>query len=287
MNNTTYTRETIILSPYLDIGFVEVTTDMVRPYIPFHWHDAYELIYVTSGTVSLQNLSRPSSCYKAGDIVCTDAYLIHDMQASPDSSFIIAMVPYDFVQKYIPDIEQLRFKLPHNTTDPILETKLHIIRQLFQDMLVAVTFKEKGYILRFQGLLFELLFQIYHSFSISVSGAADPIKTEQYQRLQTIVSYVHENYSKAISLKDIAEIVHLQPQYFCHYFKRVFGKSFFNYIYEIRLCNIETDLAQTDLPIGFIAENHGFVSLDLFRKKFYEKNHCTPTAFRKKNRVLH
>lgn len=281
MENTLYTREIITLEPNLDVAFLKVTPDILRPYIPFHWHDSYELIYLLSGTATFHKMSRPTLFCLPGDIICTEPYEIHDMVSSPDTTFIMTMIPTIFIQKYIPDLEHIHFRIPTGKVSCREHTKINYLQKTFYDMLVADTFKEKGYLLRFQSLLFELMYQLYHNFSVNEKEEDTLKQSKDYHRLQTIVSYVHENYQGQISIEKIAGQVHLQPQYFCHYFKQNFGQSFLNYVYEVRLFNIEADLIQTDLPIGFIAEKHGFNSLDLFRKKFFQKNQCTPAVFRK------
>lgn len=281
---TPYTREIVTLEPNLDIGFAEVTPNMVHPYMPFHWHDCYELLYIINGTGTLHKMSHSSQTYTTGNIVCTEPFEIHAINMSSDTHFILAMIPTTFIQKYIPDLEKIRFELPISSSSPIINTKLELLRKAFYDMLIAETFKERGYSLRFQSILFELLYQMYHNFSITVSDGKKEKYSQNYRRLQTIVAFVHENYHRQISIEEISGTLHLQPQYFCHYFKKNFGQSFLSYIYEICLYHIEADLLQTDLPISFIAEKHGFISLDLFRKKFFQKNNCTPTAFRKQHK---
>ncbi|HHV10980.1 MAG TPA: hypothetical protein GXX75_11950 [Clostridiales bacterium] len=45
-------------------------------------------------------------------------------------------------------------------------------------MLIAHTFKEKGYLLRFQRLLFELMYQLYHNFSVPLTSENDEKDTK-------------------------------------------------------------------------------------------------------------
>ncbi|MCD8150862.1 MAG: helix-turn-helix domain-containing protein [Clostridiales bacterium] len=284
MEDILYPREVITLEPNLDIVFKEITADMVRPFVPFHWHDSYELIYVLSGEAVLQKISDSDVVCPAGNIICTDAYEIHAMKAAPGTSFYLVMLPVSFMQKYIPNLDEIHFKIPINSDEPRVQTKVEYLRNTFHAMDLAESSKPDSYLLRFQSLLFEMLYELCHDFSIPAADTSRLRNNRDYQRLQFLVSYVHKNYREQISIDEISRQVHLQPQYFCHYFRKKFGQSFLNYVYEIRLVNIETDLLQTNLPIGQIAEKHGFVNQDLFRQKFYEKNHCTPRELRKANK---
>lgn len=237
-----------------------------------------------TGEAVFQKISGPDITCPAGNVICTDAYEIHAMSAALGTSFILVMLPMSFMQKYILNLDEIRFQIPIDSSEPRIQTKAEYLKNTFQAMDLTQSEKPDCWRLRFHSLLFELLYQLCHDFAESAAGTARLRHAADYRRLQFLVSYVHKNYREQISIEEISRQVHLQPQYFCHYFKKKFGQSFLNYVYEIRLVNIETDLIQTNDPIGLIAERHGFVNLDLFRQKFCEKNHCTPRDFRKKYR---
>ncbi|MCD8300294.1 MAG: helix-turn-helix domain-containing protein [Clostridiales bacterium] len=249
--------------------------------MPFHWHDSYELVYVLTGTAIFRYMDRPSRVCPSGYIMCTEPYVIHDTSVTSGTSFLLIMVPLAFMKKYIPDVAGLHFEIPvYDENDLSSKSRTDTMKNLLQKMIETEENRVDGGILRFTSQIFELMFQLYHNFSATVAERTATKKDRDYERLQTLVAYVHKTYMNPISLKEVSQTLHLQPQYFCHYFKKYFGQSYSNYVYEIRLVNIETDLIQTDEPIAVIAEKHGFVSPDQFRRKFYEKNGCTPREFR-------
>ncbi len=59
------------------------------------------------------------------------------------------------------------------------------------------------------------------------------------------------------------------------------GKTYLEYLNEIRLSHIYKDLMQTDLPLKTILENNGFTNYKLFRQLFYENFHTTPGEYRR------
>ncbi len=58
------------------------------------------------------------------------------------------------------------------------------------------------------------------------------------------------------------------------------GKTYLEYLNEIRLSHIYKDLVSTDLPLKIILENNGFTNYKLFRQLFYDNFHTTPGAYR-------
>ncbi|GAA0798916.1 helix-turn-helix domain-containing protein [Faecalicatena orotica] len=280
MRKSSFIRESITIEPNLDIGFVEVTPEMIRPYTPYHWHDSYEIIYVMSGSMTVQTLPVSKTTYVSGSVICTPPYQIHDITASKDTHFILAMIPSEVMRKYIPDLDQITFMIPKVVTSEIERTKLETLQKTMYQMLVAITFQEHGYLLRFQSSFFELMYQLYHNYSHYNKPATQIDKN--YERLQQILSYVQDHYTSVITIDEISSYVNLQPQYFCHFFKKYMGQSFLSYVYEVRISKIEKDLLQTTDSIGTIAERHGFTNIDLFRKKFYKKNQCMPREYRRR-----
>lgn len=59
------------------------------------------------------------------------------------------------------------------------------------------------------------------------------------------------------------------------------GKTFLEYLNEIRLSHIYEDLVSTDLALKTILENNGFTNYKLFRQLFYNNFHTTPGEYRK------
>jgi AraC-like DNA-binding protein len=108
-------------------------------------------------------------------------------------------------------------------------------------------------------------------------------KEEVTDRLSNIYKYVHNNFHKDISLKDIASITGLTPQSFCRWFKRRTNKHFFDYLNEVRIFNACEMLIGSDAPVGEIAYHCGYNTISNFNKLFKESTGLTPGQFREKS----
>ena len=69
-------------------------------------------------------------------------------------------------------------------------------------------------------------------------------------RLDTILTYTQENYQRPITLKEAADVVSLQPEYFCRFFRQNMETTYLEYLNSYRLSRIYRDLIATDLPVG-------------------------------------
>ena len=146
--------------------------------------------------------------------------------------------------------------------------------------MVADDIRPEGYILRFNSLLFEMLFQLYHNFSVKIFHADLSHKEKDLNRLTHVLDYTNQNYNRPISLEEISGIAFLEAGYFCRFFKKHMGLTFLEYQNEVRLSHIYHDLITTKDTLQQILERHGFTNYKLFRRMFQEHFHGTPSQIR-------
>lgn len=249
-------------------------------FIPSHWHPAVEIIYMLEGelTVSVESNVR---LLKAGECILINPNVRHWTKCTSPNTAILFQIPLEFIRIYIPEIEQLVFVLDENTDHAVRKTKVEMFKETLGQMRVVDEIRPDGYLLRFNSLLFEVLFQLYHNFSVKVFRAERKQQVKERERLQTILDYIGKNYSRPISIEEIAGVACLQSGYFCRFFKKNMGTTFLEYQNELRLSYIYQDLINTVDPIHQILERHGFTNYKLFRRVFYEHFGDTPLHVRK------
>lgn len=250
-------------------------------YIPGHWHRAIEIIYVFEGELTV-NIESAARILTAGQCVLINSDVIHSTKCTTSNTAIVLQIPLDFMELYIPDIQKLFFTLDDPADSPVRQTKLDILKDTLTQMQIANDIRPEGFILRFNSLLFELLFQLYHNFSVKLFQADLTQKNKDLARLNTVLKYTAQNYNRPISIEEIAQVAFLQSGYFCRFFKKCMGITFLEYQNELRLSYIYRDLLNTDDSVNRILERHGFTNYKLFRRMFFEHFHATPTQIRKR-----
>lgn len=103
------------------------------------------------------------------------------------------------------------------------------------------------------------------------------------ERWNVVVRYIHEHYRRTISVREVADVIGLDPQYFSHQFRRVFGRRFTDYVQDLRLQYATQLLASTEHTITDIAHASGFQSLNHFYTLFKRTRHTSPHAYRKQH----
>ncbi|HEY4322727.1 MAG TPA: AraC family transcriptional regulator [Mucilaginibacter sp.] len=102
------------------------------------------------------------------------------------------------------------------------------------------------------------------------------------KRITRVFQYIQENSAVNINLENVAPLVHLSKSAFCKFFKRSTGKTFSDYVNEIRIGHACHLLAETDKTIADICYSCGFESPTYFNRVFLKKKGITPRNFRNK-----
>lgn len=248
-------------------------------YIPNHWHPAIEIIYMLEGKLIVTIESFARTIY-AGQCILINSSVIHSTKCTSPNKAIVFQIPLNFISTYIPDVHNLIFTLEETNKNPVNQTKLDIFKNTLKQMQIVDDIRPEGFILRFNSLLFEILFQLYHNFSTRIFHGNQTQKTKDLDRLNQILSYTAQHYNRPISIGEIADIACLESRYFCRFFKKYMGTTFLEYQNELRLSYIYHDLLTTNETIQNILERHGFTNYKVFRRVFFEHFHATPSQIR-------
>jgi len=100
-------------------------------------------------------------------------------------------------------------------------------------------------------------------------------------QIKAVYDFVKRNLQNTISLDTASGLLHMAPGSFCRFFKKRTGKSFFQYVKEIRIDRASRMLADTELPVAQIGFECGYNNLANFNFYFKSIMKMTPTEYRK------
>ena len=95
------------------------------------------------------------------------------------------------------------------------------------------------------------------------------------------ISYLNKNYTRNVSLDEIASFAAMNSSAFCRYFKSKTGKSFKNYILDMRIRFACKLLLMEDISISQLSSQCGFDTLSHFNKTFKKNTGYVPSQYRK------
>jgi AraC-like DNA-binding protein/ligand-binding sensor protein len=92
--------------------------------------------------------------------------------------------------------------------------------------------------------------------------------------------FIWENYTRKISLKEIADVSGLSAPYFSTVFKDEMGENLSNYLNRLRIEKASAMLRETEFPINEISEACGFEDQSWFSKVFKNYTGFSPCKYR-------
>jgi two-component system response regulator YesN len=113
------------------------------------------------------------------------------------------------------------------------------------------------------------------------------IKEELVKGNKTLIehaeAFILEKYHEDISLEQTAEHVNLSSYYFSKTFKNEHGKTFIDYLTDIRIQKAKELMEETNLSLKEICYEVGYKDPNYFSRVFKKVTGITPTDYRQKN----
>lgn len=102
------------------------------------------------------------------------------------------------------------------------------------------------------------------------------------QALHEAAAYIEENYYKQLTLNELADSMYVSTFYLSRMFKKELGKSFTEYLNEVRIKNAKRLLKDMGAKTYEVAQEVGIQDAQYFSKLFKKHVNMTPTEYRDK-----
>ena len=260
---------------------------------PWHYHEHFELVQVTSST-GRRMVGDHIGFYDKDDLVFLGSNLPHVWVSDPEYFEGTADREADAVVIHF----KRNFLGPNLTEIP----ELAALNKVIQDSARGIVIKGKTRD-RINDLMKEMLElngneRLKHLFAIFDSLArmkrydvlASPAflnntPTGPSDRFKIIMEYIMQNFEQKITLQDMSEVANMSVTSLCNFFKERFRMTFVEYVNSIRIGQACVIMSETDRTIAQIAYQSGFNSLANFNRQFKKYKGMSPSSYRKKIEV--
>lgn len=106
------------------------------------------------------------------------------------------------------------------------------------------------------------------------------VSKKSEMRINKVCNYIQNHFSDKLSIKKVADLIHLTESNFCKFFKKATGKTYSNYINEIRINEACRLLVQTEKTVSQISFECGFETLSYFNRVFMKIKQMTPSKYK-------
>ena len=250
-------------------------------YRPFHWHEALEILYPLNGKSDVYIIVI-SYHLKNKQFIVIDSQKIHSTYHYEDSAMILCIhIIKKALSYYFPKILDYHIQCcPDDITDSKFADYLEM-NQFLQRITELYIKGSPTFLLESEGLVLQMLSRLIQCFASDSAPLLSAANKMAMDRIRQVIDYTETHYKEPISLQDAAGLLNIGKEYFCRFFKKNMGTSFFQYVNQVRAAHIYQDLVYTDMPVGIIMEQNGFTNQKLCNRIFKELYGCTPSQIRR------
>lgn len=260
-----------------------------RMYNQWHYHEEVELVCIVQGrgTIFMGDSLR---AFEEDSIFLIGSNLPHlmrsDIQYYDDS---LGLVSEAIVIHFRPDALSRRFfELPENKhVRDLLKKSLHGLavlgetQQKVKDLMAKIRFSRGCARLIDLLHILDILSKSSDLEIISRNAVRSTFNGSDENRLNRIYQYTLNNFLREITLKEIADLIHMTPHSFCRYFKSRTSKRYSTFLLEIRVSHACKLLIETEESIAVICYESGFTNCSNFNRHFKQVTGRTPLEYRK------
>jgi AraC-like DNA-binding protein len=110
---------------------------------------------------------------------------------------------------------------------------------------------------------------------------ANEYTLREQNRIRHVFTYIDRNYSRSITLAEVAEVSHLSREAFCRYFKRMTNYSFTEFLNRYRVSQSK-NMLMNGYSVTDACYACGFGSLSYYNRIFRKVTDENPSTFRKR-----
>ncbi len=245
--------------------------------VPFHKHEYDEFIFSPSGLEYLHwtNDGGAIECsLSSTTLLWTPSGVRHAASWRSAWYSIGILLSSEIIREHLMDGNLLR---PTSTVFFEAGRDLQKLLQLSLGESWLTKLSDPGFARSLATLLSVELINDYRDSSVCSRGAKRP--AEEFS-LETLSAYIDDNLAQDVSVKELAQLMHLSPFHFSRIFKAQTGSSPYRFILNRRLARAVILLPQLDLAIDDIAKQVGFLSAASFTKAFKKTYGISPGKYR-------
>ncbi|MDN5285310.1 MAG: helix-turn-helix protein [Mucilaginibacter sp.] len=251
---------------------------------PLHYHEEYELNLIINGKGARRVIGEHMEVIDDLELVLIGPNLYHSWFTHQCKSEEITEITIQFHK----DLFDEKF---------LKRNQLSFLKSMLESSQRGIVFSPET-ILALKGKLLGLarkngfdsvleLLSILHDLSISrnmrmlsAPGLANENFYYNSRRIEKVFEYMNLNYTKPVTLAEVAKVANMTEASFSRFIKKRTGKTFIDSLNEIRLGHASRMLIDSTSTVAEIAYKCGFNNISNFNRIFKRKKLCIPKEFR-------
>lgn len=228
------------------------------------------VIFVREGNMDVR-YSGKNYLIGKGDVLLIDCVNPHYYRAHDGLEFLY--VHFDGTSSH-----ELTELIIQNNNSPVFRRSHNL--KVGQELFDCVQFFLKGGITN----IFQEAFHIERILYLLSCEAEE--KIIETSPLEKIITHIHENFTRTITIEELAKMANISPSYLAHTFKKQTGYAPVEYVLKMRMERAMMLLTHSRKTVAEISYEVGYESIPAFIKIFKRKTGYPPSTYRKLQRML-
>lgn len=257
-----------------------------RGFNELHWHEELQFTLVTKGKIFIQ-VNGVTHELKAGHAIFINRGVLHvSKEVDKNSEYVSFNFPEKLLAFYSDSLMGNNYVLPY-TDSLFLSLEIRPETEWQSTMLEILwslkdKFNDKGYWGReyeISIMTVQLWLTMITNISLASVESSKHIKQQQ-ERIQLMISYIHQNYASNLSLQEIADAAHLSVSECTRSFKKTLHTTPYDYLIKYRIKKGAELLYASEYTITEVASRVGFNHVNHFIQSFKKQYNQTPKEYR-------
>ncbi|MBP1754183.1 MAG: AraC family transcriptional regulator [Firmicutes bacterium] len=243
-----------------------------------HLHDTCELLYVAGGEGQI-TIGETTYPIRTGHLIIINPYVFHEERTAKENPLQLIF------------LSMKNFSLPGLKINQLIDDKTcpvidcgkykHQIDTYFRMLLTESSSQIQYYQQITKSLLIAIIVMTLRMLSIGGNG-----QEEMSVNCQKVRDYLDKNYTEAITLESLSEMVYVSKCYLSHMFKEQTGVSPIKYLTQKRIESACGLLRDTDMSVKEISRTVGYENPLYFSQVFKNVINVSPLDYRNNHRKL-
>ena len=261
------------------IGYYLVDEAHPRYNMPYHWHQEYEIIRISTGNLTIY-LGNEEITAREGDVIFVNSGMVH---GGIPHSCVYECIVFDlnalamYSGIFRSQLRQItKNKLEFQNYYPAATDALH---KVVYHLLSAFKSSKTGYELLVIGSLFEFFGIVFQNEYYRNAPHGSSQNQKKLSQLKSVLEHIETSYTHPITLEDLSKIAGMSSKYFCRFFHTAVHMTPLNYLTYYRVECACFLLATQNLSVTEVGLSCGFNDISYFIKCFKKHKGITPKQY--------
>lgn len=261
--------------------------DLTKVKVPWHWHDEFEIIIITEGSVCVQ-IANSSFILNKGEGYFLNSGILHSVKLLSPRGYQRALIFSPEIAAHNEDIVWKTYIKPIFKKQALPFIKLspgiswqNSILQLSNDVWLTGAYEKTDYPITIRHNLTRVFSLIKSNIDLIENETEFTDKAKQDElRIKKILYFIENNYPTTITIADIAKSGDISISSCLRLFKQILKTTPIQYLIKYRLQKAVEEFDSLEgRSIGDIAYSCGFSDATYFNRCFKKEFGCTPTEY--------